>query len=60
VGDQPLEALLGIDALVLRPSCEYAEKARPAIETQFEKVAQAEDVSLWLRRPGEGGLAEER
>jgi hypothetical protein len=46
-------ALLGVDALVLRPSCGYASKAKPAIERQFELHATAGDVGLWTRKSGE-------
>ncbi len=43
-------ALRGVDALVLRPSCDYASKAKPAIERQFDLHATAGDVGLWTRR----------
>jgi hypothetical protein len=50
VGEDALQALVGVDALVLRPSCDYASAAKPAIEKQFDHVATAGDVSLWVRR----------
>jgi hypothetical protein len=48
----PQASLLGVDALVLRPSCDYTGKVKPTIESQFNQYTTEGDVSLWIRKPG--------
>ena len=48
----PQTALSGVDALVLRPSCDYAAKVKPTIETKFNLYTTAGDVGLWIKKPG--------
>jgi hypothetical protein len=52
VASDTRSALRDVDAIVLRPSCDYAAKARPAIESQFDLHCTAGDVGLWTRKPG--------
>jgi len=49
--NDPQAALTGVDALVLRPSCDYAAKVKPTIEGQFNLYTTAGDVGLWIKKP---------
>jgi hypothetical protein len=48
--ESPLDALAAANAVVLRPSCDYAGKASAEISSQFSRAIQAGDVGLWVRR----------
>jgi len=50
VRNAPLDVLATANAIVLRPSCNYLDKAKSEVPRQFKVMRVAGDVDVWIRQ----------